>query len=1709
VTGESTLLQTKFNEILGIDIVKLWSDINDSNLDLEDGINEDNFDEFWDKFRIFMNELYKRCGNINVPNALVEATKQAGYKIDNVNDLFAYVLTSSYTDLWKYQNSEINTSDESVITGLDIVLVLSSIIGHDPSSSFKAMQYASEKTNRKPFWDQMLAILIGHSKKHAPDLFNAVLQHIANKGSGEITSSTFEEAARNYLLERPLIKNAISVDGSSGTGKTDVVLRFIKIMSEVDTRKNASGEDFVIKSYAIAKYQHRANALGTTLGITGENNMLLSTLFEKYFGEISDDDFHKGNNGHFRQLKSEAINKYREKLRNSDLKLGQNEILDIYIDESGLLSEGDLQLLSLLSEIGKVNLIFAGDSRQTGWTNVITDSQGNQRPINSGLLDVQILSTPRLTTSLRANNYGMQYNLEQMEIKVDKLFSQFKEKPWIYLSELVDSYQFVPINAENNGLFGITVISNPEPILESLKNSNSTIGIITDSPDKYNRFVSDTIEVIDPINAQGNEYDYTIIDISNIPNMADFDRARYEYTILSRARNGAYIVNSLGDINSSKNRMDASTPVNERNEKGEIESSDLEEYKNWWNGLFKNDIFDSVVPTTEQPEEVQPVKPSPTGSPAGTPTGAVPGGLNTSGKEIKVYTRDGFEEEDFKNAIKNHGSNAEIPFYTKTAQRISDLDNYHDYYQTGGENGTHSSDGTLLDLKLFVDWLFNELDDFDPILSNTKYGLLGENSYTDQEVLNIKRFIRDFAYDFIQLNINDFKDKYSTLEQTLIDKTHNKTFVSSLLNQIKNLTNKPIYAVKSGDYSYFYFIVTGKSNSGIIKHWSIPVGRVKGSNHSGWLNLSAKQIIPLVMLSSAGNTQKRLEEVAGEYVDVSKNGYAISVLSDDLDIAKTEEGKELRRFVNRNRGNTQKIVTSVFNSINPVNLLQPKLNNGKIERLDQTELNGNTRLSTVNRRLDVQGYFELAKLLKDVHNRNIDSSGLNKLTQFFEDTELNIINTGNSFESLKALRKCSIISSANRNRLTTALLRWFWNNGNKREGWDKFLQQFYSWATTIPPRVNVNGKIVQRGLSFNFYQENGLPRAYAILYDEDSKNFSVYDALNDDKLEGTINAQDWFGTVNFDPIKAVNAIIDVLQNNGVNINVSDNVNDLLISGDISIGLTTRHETKQSNSTVKVSYYAPFDSDIYDLVPQSTILDSNFENFLKNDSIFKYGFLVGYKGGSLDGVDNWMEITEPQNAMTDIVEIIPPLFSFETTSLDTSELPSDLGTLGHSIQTSDKSKVTVNIKKDYSGKITGYEFEQKLEINGLELGLAPNQTIYIDKIDLIDSDIKLTYKDVSGNAYSMNITQEQLDNVITGTNQKVIQDSYEAKTESGAYLITNRKGGYTIIDEDGSKHSGVIILDFSDNKMTVVDGENNLYEFNTTSEKFNELNDNLRSFYKPGYKFLGTNELEYVYYNENEKILSVINQDGSISRQGGVSQIVLNEDIITVSFTDNGPEYTFNYADSEELFEQLSQYTFTQEKPKTAEDIIREEIKHKFKKSEYSEINANPNEWLKAHAIACGNLYEFSNGKLTTSDNLELQYKVAISIANILSVDAQDVLNKLSDFTYEPSVNMIECYFNEKSYAFTVSKDGNNWKLQEISEDDDSNDIINEYKEWFNNLQEGPVKLAITNVLKSFKDEYFDAQSDWIFLGENGDNEDVIKFWKYQAVLDEQKMCIVL
>lgn len=64
------------------------------------------------------------------------------------------------------------------------------------------------------------------------------------------------------------------------------------------------------------------------------------------------------------------------------------------------------------------------------------------------------------------------------------------------------------------------------------------------------------------------------------------------------------------------------------------------------------------------------------------------------------------------------------------------------------------------------------------------------------------------------------------------------------------------------------------------------------------------------------------------------------------------------------------------------------------------------------------------------------------------------------------------------------------------------------------------------------------------------------------------------------------------------------------SGYISFGLATFEPAADG----KLFYYKPFDSDIAALMNDIKIPD-DMEDFLREDSIFKYGFLVGVKANA--------------------------------------------------------------------------------------------------------------------------------------------------------------------------------------------------------------------------------------------------------------------------------------------------------------------------------------------------------------------------------------------------------------------------------------------------------------------------------------------------------------
>ena len=138
--------------------------------------------------------------------------------------------------------------------------------------------------------------------------------------------------------------------------------------------------------------------------------------------------------------------------------------------------------------------------------------------------------------------------------------------------------EFKPIFAQTpTGIYGMGIISDGNSAMNVLSDFEGSIAVITDHQDDYTKY-GDRITIVDPDNVQGDEYDYTIVDIQNMPDLSTFDKLRYEYTILSRARNGVFIVDSLGEIKNSVVRADASTDVNTRDASGEIAGKEIKDY---------------------------------------------------------------------------------------------------------------------------------------------------------------------------------------------------------------------------------------------------------------------------------------------------------------------------------------------------------------------------------------------------------------------------------------------------------------------------------------------------------------------------------------------------------------------------------------------------------------------------------------------------------------------------------------------------------------------------------------------------------------------------------------------------------------------------------------------------------------------------------------------------------------------------------------------------------------------------------------------------------------------------------------------------------------------------------------------------------------------------------------------------------------------------
>ena len=1738
VTGEPTELQKRFTDILDIDLTQIWNDINQDRFDF-DTITEANFDEFWKAFRQWMDAIYDAVSKVDLEKAFEKASKQSGRNIDSKEDLIGYILTSSFTDLWKFKNSEINEKEDTKVSDFDVVVVLGAIIGNDPKDTFGKIQYVSEKIGRKPFWDQALSIIVGYSQIKSRNLFNSIVDNIVIAGRVAIESNpelAAKESEKQYLLNRSVIHNAVFIDGASGTGKSNIVLKFIKEMSDLIAIKKSDDTTTKPRSLALAKYKTRSTALGKILDLTGDNCMTISEFVEKYFRPLTHDDYEtEGSNGRlYYKMKPEVLDELRKKLISEHNLIEDKDMLNIFVDEIGLVSEADLQLLTTFSEAGYINLIFAGDRMQRGFTTKI-----GEHTINSGITDVQMISTPRLTTSMRSNYFGMQHNLEVMEARLKILWDKWQETPWISSLDLkLDTTDgFKPIFIQNkDGIYGIGIVADGDTGIETLQKFNGTIAIVTDHPEDYTKYASSNVVVTDADNVQGDEYDYVLVDIKKIPEMSQFDTLRYEYTVLSRAKNGTLVVNSFNSVSSYTTRADAATEIVTRDEKGEISGKDIDQYKTWWDKLFSNDIYNGgpVTVTEKKPEPGTSAKPTIAPSGPTNPTGG------DDSKASTVFEYEGFNEEKFKADVIEHGEDVKIPFYTKTAQRRSDLRHYKEYHDKMRESGNR---GILLDTKSFIDWLFDENSNAIELL-NGSYGILRGISMNNNRLEDVREFIRNFAVDFLSLSENDLKEKYadSGAYDDIINDTNWKQFTKALCNSVAKNGNKLVYIVNEGNIRYFYYIATDvNATTGEVKHYAVPIAISNSSAATGlkqgWVNLSVKQETPLIMLSTAGAKTKTIQEAVGHYAEVSDRGYIVKATTEDnpgLVLDDGERGKAVRRFIINNRGQAHVIISSIFNHgpAKPGALLVRHINpnTNKVDHLDQTELDSNARLMAVNRRFTLKQYHEYATILRKLWDRglrNASEDELNKLREYVADTITSAAAlSDDDSERIKNFRKMQLIGNGARENLITALIRWYWNDGkpNDRRGSQQFIEAFSEWFADTSDAPNKNGFITQKGISFTIYNSLGLADKYYIMSTGAQGTYEVVRA-NSDNTEtkiGKFKADQWFNLGNFDVFSAAKTVIAAINGSTViddNYQLTDDqIKQAINNGNISIGFATKYVAPDGDKR-GVRFFPPFDSDVVKLIIHPD--DDGLDKFLMADPQFKYGFLVGYAGNNdTFANDDWMETGELKQGSTDISEVIPPLYSIESEGdVDDTYLP-NLNILDHKSETGNKADITVRVEFDNDKTtVLSYSFNSTYRVNksdlekelNLKLGKTSQLYIGITGIEIENGKLLLMYKDDTNGGYGEEITLDQLNILFNGMN---VVNSYPDSIpdiNDAVYIVPDND---TYLIQIGNVRSTARILSYN-NGILKVESNGSVYTFNISDDLYTRLQEVWTGYDIPGSTFLGSTLGEFYYFNEANSTITIIGENGSktIGTVESIDDTVPETVKMTVNINGISVSYVINEETDKELCDNLKKLKGFKVRPTASTQTAREVAVKQFTKLgkipfKDDLLDSDPNAWAFKYAGKIGTLYQWNEltHKFESNSQLNLLFKLSQSAAwRNAGYSTSDVFNNLS--TLKLTDTVLQITVNDETVYFEYNVDRKHkTTFKQITPN--SSTIYDQYKVFVNQIKDQKLVDAFTTVLRNRYDPNVDANAASAVISQAAsvNPELIAKFWEFYEELSDDEIC---
>lgn len=1655
---------------LGVDVEQIWNDSGGRNLDLN-AITEDNFPAFWQAMRNFMNSLFDKV--------------QAFTPTDGKNrlDVIVDTLISGFTDLWKLKNSTISHKKESVIENLDLLYWLASTIVVDPRTTYGLIKTVQSTSQIQPFWDQLLNIQLGFARLESPELFNKIIDRISDQLKN---LPDLSDDAKVYMSNKVKAYNSMFIDGAAGTGKTQVVLLYIREM-----RKLLHPE---IGALAVSQYQNRTNALQKGLKISSEDTYTKAKLIELLLGRPLTNDDYESRDSHVRLLKKSVLEELSKRSNIWKDILKDRKGLDIYVDESGFISEAEFEFFSEVSKLGNINFIFAGDKMQNG---VSVESEQTNKETgakvkvyeNSGVFDIIGINGPRLNLSMRAGNLGMINNLNRIESMIQKMLDVYADKPWLSAKDVWDSVssQMTPFKFEyfetTDALYGIAPTSNATVALEKLQklpkseNLGPKIVIITDHVDDYSSYRSSDIDVLDIGAVQGGEYDYYLIDIKNIANSNNFDYIRNVYTIISRARIGGYVVNDLGAMfpGSSVNNT-ASIIVNPKASSGEDSDSAMDDWKTFFNNLFE--------PETWSAEKSKPVNPVPNTPPPPAPLpGSAPSEQQSfTRRVVEGNTYDAWKGiDEWKATVKAKGKDASslLTGYGQKTKK-EDFENYKRYYQV---LESHENDGTLIDIKSFIDWLFSS--DSDDIVFGKRANIINElGSLTSEQRTHFKELIRNLSLDLIILDTKSRKEKYSKLVSKAknnwlslapnIDKWSDS--VDRLFNAVASMNDLELYAVPDGEYSYLYFT---------YDNMAIPVMRIKGSHQQGYVKINTSEQVPMVILSTDGNTSESIKTIVGNYVDLHNKAFIIKVNEDEI----ITTNEEVLRYIRQNKGKPIAYMSSTFDDDDVRQIMSVKKDNGdKIERLDFTgESNGNKRLNAISKRINLSTYVRLSNLLHKIHTQPISEDELNELRQYFPSEVMSLSANDDVEEVIRLLRKFSLLGQQSRAQLTGALMRYFWNNRESNpNAWLNFRQNILAnggWVTSDTWLSKDKTKIRQKGLSFTIYGDTGTYETYNILYNHDDQTYQVrVQAITEgaikDVVIGTLTSEQWSDAQNINPIQMARTILNLAKekvwdeekagrkpidgeilkaavfnvNNPLatfaeNGNIDDSsIETLFANGKISIGLTTRQESIVENGNNDVNYFAPFDYDVASLLRDTNYNDTDLNNFLKEDAIFKYGFIVSVAGENYDDIYLTADVGE---LITDACEILPPLYNIDFRG--SSKKDSSFGSLNHKIITSNPSENILTIERDASGKVEKYSLEKYFTIQRDKLlPYVKNipDSAFITVVRATPNSV--TIKDINGAETTYSTDKDPIE--LFEKMPKVDSNDNIVATSGDYYIVKDENDKY-VISHNGNTDK-LDVLTVTDNTALLV--------FNDDIVEFSNLNQEVISILKSeipfkNFAYLGIissalgNTLLFVDGQRmlKREIGNAIDDSGYVPYQ----MLYIDPSTLTLHISRNGINEEISI--TKDMYDKITSLGSVSVQPseKTPEMVAKEQF------SNISDLSFDgieePDVWARANAAKLGGIFMW-NGKDAFVKDRSWQSQMLMTFANWKSKlsgdDVQDIIDSVDDIQIDDGENtnrtLVTFIINGLSQQLEFKRASKNskWVITELTSQvktQSVNDLVND------------------------------------------------------------------